>query len=105
MLRLAGNKRSSLLCLSMNDKDKSILILFQFVAKKKVEGKTHQGTLDGWVKGEKTTTTTTTSASSATEKKKTAEELEAEMKRLKEQSERFKENMKRRAEENRCQCH
>jgi len=67
-----------------------------FVAKKKVEGKSQQGTLDGWVKGEKTTPV---AAASEPAKKKTPEELEAEMKRNKEQSERFKEDLKRRTEE------
>ena len=66
----------------------------QFVAKKKIEGKSQQATLDGWVKGEKTST-----APSQPSKKKTPEELEAEMKKMREQSERFKEDIKRRAEE------
>ncbi len=52
-----------------------------------------QGTLDGWVKGEKATNGV------AKPKKQTPAEIEAEMKRMKEQNARFKEEMRKRAEE------
>ncbi len=53
----------------------------------------NQGTLDGWVKGDKS------EASKPKSKKQSAAELEAEMKRMKENNARFKEEMKKRAEE------
>ncbi len=53
-----------------------------------------QGTLDGWVKGDKGS-----SSGAPKGKKQTAAELEAEMKRMREQNARFKEEMKKRAEE------
>ena len=68
----------------------------QFAAKKKVEGKSHQGTLDGWVKGEKSASANSSPAT--VQKKKTPEQLEEEIKKMKENSERFKETKKKRAE-------
>jgi hypothetical protein len=54
----------------------------QVVAKKKVEGKGQQATLDSWVKGEKTAGSSSTSPAV---KKKTAQELEEEMRKIREQ--------------------
>ena len=63
---------------------------------KKAAGK-GQGTLDSWVKGDKPTATQ--SAEKPKVKKQSAAEIEAEMKRMKEQNARFKEEMRLRAEE------
>lgn len=59
-----------------------------------------QGTLDGWVKGGKSSQANGKNSSGPHKvKKQTAAEIEAEMKRMKEQNERFKQEMKQRAEE------
>jgi bromodomain adjacent to zinc finger domain protein 1A len=64
----------------------------------------NQGTLDGWVKGDKKASAAATAdksgkKSSGKVKKQTAAEIEAEMKRMREQNARFQEEMRRRQEE------
>jgi len=61
----------------------------------------NQGTLDNWVKGDPSSKKSGSVNNSAPPKlkKQTPAEIEAEMKKVREQNERFKEEMKRRAEE------
>jgi len=74
--------------------------------KNKAAGK-GQGTLDGWVKGDKAANSGGNKAvqgqgqTTNKVKKQTAAEIEAEMKRIREQNDRFKEEMRARAEEER----
>ena len=58
-----------------------------------------QGTLDGWVKGDKKVEAGANKAGKAKVKKQTQAEIEAEMERMKENRARFKEEMRQRAEE------
>ena len=64
-------------------------------------GRKAQGTLDGWVTGKSGSGSGKGSGSGQANKvkKQSAAEIEAEMRRMKEQNERFKEEMKARAEE------
>merc|ERR1711870_112929 len=63
-------------------------------------GKKAQGTLDGWVSGGPGKAPKPQKDAKAPKpKKQTPEEIAAEMKRMKEQNERFKEEMRLRAEE------
>ena len=61
-----------------------------------------QGTLDSWVKGDKKSGSSSKSGSGSGKnkvKKQSAAEIEAEMKRMKEQNKRFQEEMRRRTED------
>ena len=62
-------------------------------------GRKAQGTLDGWVTGKSSSSSKSQGKDQNKVKKQSPAEIEAEMRRMKEQNQRFKEEMKQRAEE------
>ena len=62
-------------------------------------GRKAQGTRDGWVTGKSSNSSKSSSGNPNKVKKQSPAEIEAEMRRMKEQNQRFKEEMKQRAEE------